>query len=330
MLTNRKKLLLAGAGSAFLHLVLLLGVAIIAAHQPSEPPPPPPPEPIHLEIVKSPPVLPEQATPTPERRVVDTSGMKSAERPPSNAKIEGDKNTTAASEEPPSGDQPLPTQKGRVAPAYAFDTAPPALPMPPADNAPTALPPPAATRVQVRDNSENPAPTLVRNDLTMIDAEPAAPQPEEDNPYDPAFRSTAPPPPLPVKRPTETSAYRPMAERTASNGNITTRGASSVEAVTTPYGRYRKAVLDSIRAVWTQQIQARRDLASLGTIRFHFAIDRSGHVHSPAMLSNSSNDVLASITLDAITTATIPPIPPEVADSLNSAMLQLDVTFECL
>ena len=181
----------------------------------------------------------------------------------------------------------------------------------------------------MRDDSEDPAPTLVHNDLTMVDAEPAAPRTEEDNPYDPSFRSTAPPP-VPIQRPAENSAYRPMPERTASNGNITTKGASSVEAVATPYGRYRKAVLDSIRAVWTQQIQARRDLASLGTIRFHFAIDRSGHVHSPAMLSNSANDVLASITLDAITKAAIPPIPPEVADSLNSAMLQLDVTFECL
>ena len=164
----------------------------------------------------------------------------------------------------------------------------------------------------------------------MVDAEPPAPPAAEANPYDPSFRSTEPPPPIPARRTTESPAYRPMAERTASSGNIAAKGAASVDAVSTPYGRYRKAVLDSIRAVWTQQIRARSDMASLGTIRFRFAIDRSGHVHSPALLSNSANDVLASITLDAISKAAIPPIPPEVADSLHSAMLQLDVTFECL
>ena len=103
-----------------------------------------------------------------------------------------------------------------------------------------------------------------------------------------------------------------------------------MDAVATPFGRYRKAVLDSIRGIWTDEVEARSDMASLGAIKVHFALDRTGHIHTLHVLSNSSNSALESITLDAVTRAAIPPIPPEVVESMNGAMLQLDVTFECL
>ena len=336
MLTNRKKLLLAGAGSALLHAVVLLGTAVVIARLPPAVPPAPTPAPLHLEIVKSEPAVPVQAAPTPEHRVVDTEDMKQAEHPPADPRFQGDKDTAAASEGPPTGDKPLPTQKGRVSPGYAFNTTLPApaspspAAEPPAAPPPTAPPPPAPSRSLVRDLTDDPAPTLVRNDLAMLDSPPAATPPEEANPYDPSFRSTSPEPPQPVRRPTPASAYHPLEEQTASSGNITTRGASSVAAVATPFGRYQKAVLNSIRGVWTDEVAARSDMASLGAIKVHFAIDRSGHVHTPRVLSNSSNSALESITLDAIMRAAIPPIPPEVYESMNGAMLPLDVTFECL
>ena len=332
MLTNRKKLLVAGAGSLLLHAVALLGAAVVIALQP---PAAPPPKPLHLEIVKSEPAVSALAAPTPEHRVVDTEDMRQAEHPAADALFQGDKDTAAASEGPASGDKPLPTQQGRVAPSYAFNTtvpAPAASP-PAAESAappPTSPPPPAPSRSLVRDLSADAMPTLVHNDLSMLDSAPAVTPPEEVNPYDPSFRSTAPEPPTPARRPTSASAYHPLEEQTASSGNITTRGASSVAALATPFGRYQKAVLNSIRGVWTEEVAARSDMASLGAIKVHFAIDRSGHVHTPRVLSNSSNSALESITLDAIMRAAIPPIPPEVSESMTGAMLPLDVTFECL
>ena len=335
MLTNRQKVLVAGAGSALLHAVLLVGVGLIVALRPPETPPAAPPAPLHLEIVKSEPELSMPPAPAPEHRVVDNSMMKDAEHPRTDSRLEGDKTTVAASEVPGTGDEPLPTQKGRVAPNYAFNPAPPApaepppAEPPPAEPPPSTPPPPAPQRPLAQDHSDDPAPTLVRNDLALVDAQPSPP-PEEVNPYDPSFRSTAPPPPVPVRRSKPASAYHPLEEQTASSGSITIHGASSVDAVATPFGRYRKAVTDSIRSIWRDEVEARSDIASLGAIKVHFALDRTGHIHMLRVLSNSSNSALESITLDAITRAAIPPIPPEVVESLGGAMLQLDVTFECL
>jgi hypothetical protein len=332
MLTKRKKVFLAGAGSALLHVVLGLGLAALVSMQPAAPVPAAP-EPIHVEIVDSVPVPAAEQSPTPEHKVVDTSDLKEVATPVKDAPFEGDRNTAAASEQPGTGDKPLPTQQGRAAPSYAFNPAPPVerAAATPSDQPPTEPAPPPPTRLATAEPAKRPAPTFVRNDLSMIDAAPASADSTADvNPYDPSFRSTAPPPPVPVRRDQPSSAYHPLEERTASSGSITTHGASSVAAVATPFGRYQKAMLDSIRAVWTQEIEARSDMASLGTIKVHFAVDRTGHVHAPRVLSNSSNEALASITLDAISTAAIPPIPPDVVESMSSALLQLDVTFECL
>ena len=328
MLTNRQKVLVAGAGSALLHAVLLLGVGLIVALRPPEPLPVPPPAPLHLEIVKSEPEVPVPPAPTPEHRVVDNSLMKEAEQPPADTRLEGDKNTVAASEAPGTGDQPLPTQKGRAAPNYAFNPEPPTPAAPPADPPPpSAAPPPR--RPLVQDHSDDPAPTMAHNDLALVDSAPTPP-PEEVNPYDPSFRSTAPPPPVPVRRSKPASAYHPLEEQTASSGNITIRGVSSVDAVATPFGRYQKAMLNSIRGIWMDEVEARSDIASYGAIKVHFAIDRTGHIHTVRVLSNSSNSALESITLDAIARAAIPPIPPEVVESMDGAMMELDVTFQCL
>ena len=336
MLTDRKKLLVAGTGSVLLHAVVLLAAAVVVAFQPPAAPPAPP-QALHLEIVKSAPPVPALAAPTPEHRVVDTENMKQAEHPPTDALFQGDKDTAAASNGPATGDKPLPTLQGRVAPVYAFNTArpapaapPPAEAEPPAAQPPTAPPPRAPSRSLVRDLAADALPMLVQPDLAAPDASPAATPPEEVNPYDPSFRSTAPEPPTPARHPKPASAYHPLEEQTASSGNITTRGEASVAAAATPFGRYQKAVLNSIRGVWTEEVSAHSDIATLGAIKVHFAVDRSGHVHTPRVLSNSANSALESITLNAIMRAAIPPIPPEVAESLTGAMLPLDVTFECL
>lgn len=333
--TNRQKVLAAGLGSALIHAVLLLGAGLaVALNPPGSPAPAPTPEPMHIEMVPSeppPPVVPPAVQPM--TNVVDNESLPEAQRRPDKALFQGERDSVAASEEGPHGDKPLPATRGRQAPLYAFNPEPPVAAPAPNDAPPTPSPqkvtqpeppapkPPAESR---------PEPLLVRNslgELAMQEATPTPPPSEEINPFDPSFRSTAPPLPVPAKA--VENRPRSLPPQAETSGSINNRGAASVDAVATPFGRYHKQVISSIRVVWNRLIESRGDLPSYGSVKIHFAVDRFGHVHAPNIVSNTANEALASISLEAINRAAVPPTPMDVVETMDSAMLQLDVTFEC-
>jgi len=120
------------------------------------------------------------------------------------------------------------------------------------------------------------------------------------------------------------SAYRRQKERTHIAGNITNRGISSVNALGTPLGRYQKIVADSIGSRWYTYVDQKRDLISIGTLRLSFVIDRSGRVKNLKIDQNSSNQAFASVCVQSVMEAHLPPIPEDVAQSLPSEGLEVE------
>jgi len=120
------------------------------------------------------------------------------------------------------------------------------------------------------------------------------------------------------------SAYRRQKERTHIAGNITNRGISSVNALGTPLGRYQKIVADSIGSRWYTYVEQKRDLISIGTLHLQFVVDRSGRIKDLKVTDNSSNESFASVCVQSVLEAHLPPIPPDVAQSLPPEGLEIE------
>ena len=123
------------------------------------------------------------------------------------------------------------------------------------------------------------------------------------------------------------SAYQPYKERSRLAGAISNHGISSVNAVGTPLGRYEKNMYDAVGSNWNFYMQQRGELATLGTARIAFSVDRSGHVKNVKVVSNDSNESFANIALQSILDAKLPPIPGEVADTLPPEGLNELISF---
>lgn len=358
MLSKRKQVYLAVAGSVGIHLAVLFAWALSVQWFPTvQAATSQVPDPVQVEVVEQKPDVPptpspESAAPTPTPALLfkDTDDLTEAARAPKEAVFQSDRNAEAASELPATGDQPLPTQKGKQVPRFAFDTQPYTpgddggaagqnVPenMPPPPVRETAPPPPRPVSTP-RDASTPPPASAATpaasvadpRDLAMVTPQsiPSAPIEAEPNPYDPSFRPpttmTEPPRPTPVPR---RGGYRPQQERTEFAGGISQVGTSSVASEATPKGRYMGLVIRTIDHRWRQFYDARADLVALGSVRVHFTVDRDGKIRSSQVVSNTANEVLASITLRAIVEAPIPPMPDEVVLTTNGGQLPLDIVF---
>jgi outer membrane biosynthesis protein TonB len=131
-----------------------------------------------------------------------------------------------------------------------------------------------------------------------------------------------------LERPTTASqpqsAYRRMKEKTHMVGNITNRGVSAVNALGTPLGRYEKIVIDAIGSRWYAFVDGKRDLASIGTLRVDFNVDRSGKVKGLKITENSSNEAFANLCIQSVMEAQLPPIPEDVASALPAEGLPME------
>ncbi len=353
MSSKRKQVTLALIGSVGIHLGILFAWAFTVQWFPAaQAASSQPPEEIKLQVAEEkldppPPVPPPTATPTPLKPVVldDALDSPAVSQPPKDAAFQSDRNSEAASELPASGDKPLPTQRGRRVPNFVFDS----HPAMPGDNGSTAgqsvagnMPPPllATTPPPPQPvSAPSAAPTATPaaatpadpRDLAMVTPQsiPSTPADPDPNPYDPSIRPpanmTEPPRPTPV--PGRGGGYQPLRERTETAGGVGKTGPDQVASEATPTGRYTTFVIRAIDRRWRQFFDARADLVGLGTVRVHFAVDRTGKIRSARVVSNTSNEALASISLRAVAEAPIPPMPDEVVAITNGAQLPMDIYF---
>ena len=343
MSNQRKKVILAAAGSLGLHVVLLLVWALTVQWLPGKGgtalAPPPKPIKVTIEEATPEPVMVAVSTPPPVR-FLDTSNMREAASPPPDTDAESGKNTVDASELPPTGTQALPSQAGTKNTVFAIEThefvdgeargdAPPTS-QPPPETAPplpraVAQPKPVAVA----------APTPRPEGFAMMapQATPTGTAEPEANPYDPSVRSTDTAPPLPTPILTfgrSRGTYQPQQTKTAISGSINNRGPSSVASMSTPTGRYQAAVLEAIGRRYNRYVANRSDLAALGSVHIHFLVGMDGHTRQMEVVTNTANEALASISLQAITDAAIPPMPADAIPDTGGGQLPVDIIFEFL
>ncbi len=335
-LTERGKVVVASVVSLLLHLLMagLASLLLAFRGQPELSPKLPVPEEIELTIVRPTP------SPTPPIRFVETPKDRASERPPKNPVFESDADSLAASEQPAKGDLPVPSQEGLDLPGITLDDRQLALAQEAATAAAQAAlesaPPPLAP-------APMPTPALRK---TESDRQPqATPPPDALALLDPASRSPRHPTPTPTPEPTPQKnpippqptphkqqdasppSYQPDKRTNKIVGSVDSRGRSSVDSVATPLGRYRKALSDAIGSRWYFYTTSRMDLISLGTVRLRFFVKADGSVEDIEILSNTSNASFGTFTLQAVLEAEIPPIPPDIAQTLENNRLEVEYTF---
>ena len=345
---ERKRVWLAVLGSLGVHLLVALSLAAFGS---SHGPPLPEPEDAPVELT----MMNLSATPPPTRPnpgYIETDPAKESKEEPNERIFESNANSIAASNLPATGDAPVPTQQGADRPFLQMETQrhslasqgsqpqPPAQPTPPPQpsitpppTTPTPPPkttPPKATPVPTSTPLPEPVATPEPDRLAMLtgtpppalrDAEETAATPPPDIP-------PTPPPVMPRPRPdSAASAYQPEKEQNRISGRITNKGAPSVDAVGTPLGKYRKSVIDAIGSRWYYYTNAKLDLISIGTAQVQAEVDEKGKLKNLKLVSNSANEAFANICLQSFQEAQIPPIPPDLVQTLPDGRLLVEISF---
>jgi len=230
---------------------------------------------------------------------IETEDKKAPE--PKDKTFESNANSVGASELAAAGEMPLPSQTGKDRPLMDFESNPHSL-----DSKGAQAQQKPASQQKAAQPAAQPEPITAAEQFALLTQKSAAA-------LDAAAASSQ-----------AQSTYRRQKERTHIAGNITTRGISSVNALGTPLGRYQKIVADSIGSRWYTYLDQKRDLINIGTVRLSFVIDRSGRVKNLKVTENSSNQAFASVCVQSVLEAHLPPIPEDVAQSLPSEGLEVE------
>ena len=337
---ERRKLAIAVLISLFLHLAI--GYALAAFGGVFAPVVPPEETPSELTIVD----LPEPPPPLVPKNpaFVETETSKESKEKPKEQTFQSNANSLAASNLPPSGDLPLPSQEGKERPDLNLDTHDYSLPsqgtqpQPPAQQLPPeSRPSPVQTPETKPSEPPRPSPspeaalTPQPDQLAMLkktSPPPLSPPEEAQTSPPPETPASSAPPPAPQPKPNNpASSYRAQKQETRIAGSISNRGPSALNTVGTPLGRYQKQMYDAVGARWYQHTAQRRDLISIGTTRLTFSIDRSGRVTNLKVAENTANEAFASVCLQSVQELKMPPIPEDVASTLPPEGLQEELTF---
>jgi outer membrane biosynthesis protein TonB len=230
---------------------------------------------------------------------IETDDKKAPE--PKDKTFESNANSIGASELGATGELPLPSQAGKDQPLMDFESNPYSL-----DSKGAQAQQKPASQQKSAQPVARPQPITAAEQFALLTQKSAAA-------LDAAAASSQ-----------AQSMYRRQKVRTNIAGNITNRGISSVNALGTPLGRYQKIVADSIGSRWYTYVEQKRDLISIGTLRLGFVIDRSGRVKNLKVTENSSNEAFASVCVQSVLEAHLPPIPADVVQSLPPEGLEVE------
>ena len=293
-----------------------------------------------------------------------TTDEQQADHPPEKEDFISDKDTLAAAQLAADNSKPpLPSQDGKQIPTYDFDTTP-YRPGKEASNAATAAAQasqqtaPAPNQTPAPDNKTKAPDSKTKTKPKTAAATPTPvpggelasvkvdPTPANEPPHPEETPSDTPPPPVarqssnPASQASTSSSvsstglpkkpgYQPQTMQAKMSGSINNRGRSAVAARMTPLGRYEKAVQDAIGSMWYMEVERQMSfLVHTSEVRLHFYVTRAGTVHGIRVSGGDPNNSLASLSMGAVSDASIAPMPPDVADVLPGGELEVDMGFE--
>lgn len=343
---ERREILFSLCASVLAHLLLLLLALVLLATglMSTRAPAPSPIQEIEVTFLPPPP-LPIAETPP---QFIDSTGAELADAPPENSRFESDRDTRAASALPAVNQSDLPSQEGRDDPFLALTNQNLSLgpeqtaaiaPQPasaPAEAAPPipaeSQTPPAPSQSQVAEEAKEEAISPLPPNAIALEkprevrrAEPLAPAGVRQE-----TRRAEVPREVSREAAARAAGFQPERRTTRIQGGVSNRGRSSVEATGTPLGRYKKQLSDAIGSRWYFYVSDQLALLSVGTLTLRFTVLENGRVTGVQILSNSSNESFASVSIRSIMEADIPPIPPEVLEFLDNQRIEVDYTFSIL
>jgi TonB family protein len=343
-MSDRKKIIWAVIGSLILHVIIILGSSkmitlwpdVSSPEQKTEDAPP------ELTMLDTQPPPDEQKQ---ERQYLRTNDDQKTDQKPADSMFESDKDTAAASEQPAKGDAPLPTQDGKETPDIGFKNEQYSL----ADQGQMfSTDPGRQAQAQPLKEETKPieTPTAAPEPTSSPEATPTpvptpTPTPEPTPEVVPSDEELAMLRPTPTPRPTPTrkqqtipqrpsapiTTYRQEQRMTRMQGNINNRGRSSIAALGTPQGRFQKAVQDAVGSRWYYYVRERGDLINIGTVQIRFYVRPDGKVEDVKVLRNSSNETLASTSLQSIIEANIPPMPEDLVPMFSGERMEFTMSF---
>lgn len=291
--------------SLLIHLFFLLGLAyfILKSAERLQETPVVIEEPPQLTILPMPPAA--KTTP----RFAHTQPQETNDRKPNkDAAFESDNDSVAASEAAPSGPDAIPSVDGRE--EQGLDLTDQRYTAGKTQSTPATQ---AAAQPEAKpEASPNPR---MESDLALLKAPTPPPKPAEK-----AKTKSTP-------SPNSQSGFRPETRVTRLRGNVSSKGKASLEANATPLGRYKKQISDAIGSRWYYYVSSQMGLLNIGTVDIRFTVTPEGKIKSPEVLSNSSNESFASVSLASVVQAQIPPMPPEVAKLIENGRLEIDFSF---
>src|SRR6478672_10093398 len=276
-----------------IHLLVAFLLAAVSGF--FSPAPPAPEKPVELTFMDL-----SRASNSNNSTFIETDESKHAPEPKDKT-FESNANSIGASELAAAGEMPLPSQTGKDRPLMDFESNPYSLDSKGAQ----AQQKPASQQTAAKPAAQ-PEPITAADQFALLTQKSAS------APDAAAASSQA------------QSAYRRQKERTHIAGNITNRGISSVNALGTPLGRYQKIVADSIGSRWYTYVEQKRDLITIGTLHLQFVVDRSGRIKDLKVTDNSSNQSFASVCVQSVLEAHLPPIPPDLVQSLPPEGLEIE------
>ncbi len=301
---SRGETIAAAIASVLIHLLIVacIGLAMIVPawnfHLPQKPDRTPI-EMTMISIVPPKPAEPAYVRTTPQN-IPDA---------PKNAAFESDNNTRAASASAPTGGQPMPSVDGRESPVLELED------RNYSDGRESQPQQPAQAAVPKADQ---PVPAFTPASQLALREAPKA-DPAKSRPAQAARPKTP-----------AASGFQPETRVTRIRGNISNRGRASVEAAATPLGHYKKMVSDAIGSRWYYYVNNQIGLLNIGTVDIRFQVGSDGKAQKVRILSNTSNESFASVSINSILEAEIPPIPPDVAKLLDNGRLEIDYSFTIL
>src|SRR5437016_5203371 len=87
---------------------------------------------------------------------------------------------------------------------------------------------------------------------------------------------------------------------------------SSAEQATPAAMQFEKRLYDQIGSAWYRSMQANSEKIPVGTARIAMTVSADGKITKLKVLSNTSNQLFATICLRAIRETKLPPFPPEL------------------